>query len=161
AHVVECLQQDCVECQQNKFPLMGSRRALHCQLCAAKLQAMSKRPSTVDCYCPCCDTEFPAFLDWSPDYRNVVCPNCDSHPRHRVFWLSVQQSGLLHGKNLKLLHFAPEGILRRLVSSSADITYITADREQVNVDVWLDVTMLPCPDQCFDVVLCSHVLSAV
>src|SRR5262245_28509301 len=117
--------------------------------------------STADSFCPCCATGFPVFLDWSPEYRNVVCPNCNSHPRHRVFWLSVQQSGLLRGRDLKLLHFAPEGIIRRLVCSFSNITYITADREQGDVDVWLDVTKLPCLDQCVDVVLCSHVLTVV
>lgn len=113
-------------------------------------------------FCACCDTECPAFLDWSPDYRNVVCPNCDSHPRHRLFWMFVQQRGLLRGKDLRVLHFAPEPMLRRLISSSPGVvTYTTGDREQPGVDIWLDVTGLPCPDECFDVVLCSGVLSVV
>lgn len=113
------------------------------------------------CFCPCCETEVSAFRNWSPEYQNVVCPACDSHPRHRLFWLFVERHGLLRGSRLTVLHFAPETVLRRRLSSIPDLTYCTADLEQPGVDVLLDVTSLPYRNECVDVVLCSHVLSSV
>src|ERR1700754_3679655 len=98
------------------------------------------------CFCPCCERDVPGFRDWSADYRNVVCPICDSNPRHRLFWFFVKQQGLLRGADIRVLHFAPEGALRPLLSSLPNVRYSTADIERPDVDVLLDVRKLPCPD---------------
>jgi SAM-dependent methyltransferase len=120
----------------------------------------SHQPETA-CYCPCCETGIPAFLDWSDTYRNVLCPTCASHPRHRLFWLFAEERGLFRSGTSRVLHFAPEPVLRRLVSAAPHAAYTTADLEQEDVDVLLDVTGLPFADARFDIVLCSHVLNVV
>jgi SAM-dependent methyltransferase len=116
---------------------------------------------SLPCFCPCCQTKFSEFRDWSESYRNVECPNCLSHPRHRLFWLYLTRRGLLEGDGLRVLHFGPERTLRTLLSALPNLVYTTVDRDRPFVDARVDITAIPFPDRCFDVVLCSHVLEHV
>jgi hypothetical protein len=61
-------------------------------------------------YCPICRARVRRFLDYSATYRNVVCPLCRLHPRHRLMWLYFTRKLQLFGRTpIKLLHVAPRG----------------------------------------------------
>ena len=115
--------------------------------------------------CPCCDTEGVEFLDWKPTYKNVVCTNCNTHPRHRALVLFFKRHPTFTCSPLKLLHFAPHSAVKAYLSSLANLDYVTADIAAHSngqpVDRQIDVTQIPDPDHQFDVVLCSHVLEHI
>ena len=124
-------------------------------------------------FCPCCRKRVARWEDWSPSYKNVVCPRCGSHPRHRLIALYFDRFAPTL-KNSSVLHFAPEKPIRRQIVEVAK-EYISADLRPEGrayemdryefllneIDMQADVTELPFPEQRFDVVVCSHVLEHV
>jgi predicted SAM-dependent methyltransferase len=70
-----------------------------------------------------------------------------------------QKTNLFHDK-LKLLHFAPERCFQAL-ASLPNLDYLSADLEPGKAMVSMDITVMSFGDDCFDVILCSHVLEHV
>lgn len=120
-------------------------------------------------YCPCCNThlkqftygEFltsPAIYD-SQRYRgidqNVLCPVCESLPRHRILasWMN-ENTDRLSGK--KILHFAQEKSLRKWFANHR-IDCLTADLYK-RADLQINIEETGLEDASFDVVICNHVL---
>ncbi len=65
--------------------------------------------------CSCCGWEglkFGIFWGTHESYNNFSCPNCDSHPRHRVLSLYIPEWIDISSANI--LHFAPESYLSGL-----------------------------------------------
>ncbi len=60
----------------------------------------------------------------------------------------------------RLLHVAPEPILKRLLRSRLRANYVSADLKQP-ADLHLDVADLPFGEAVFDAVICNHVLEHV
>lgn len=112
-------------------------------------------------FCPCCGKHCLSFVDLSSVYRNAICPNCDSQPRHRALALYLDKQANFEGEKIKFLHFAPASSLRRRFSSMSNLEYTTADLNNSSVDVKIDVTQIPYPDNTFDVIFCNHVLEHV
>jgi SAM-dependent methyltransferase len=124
-------------------------------------------------FCPCCQKRVSHWKDWSPSYKNVLCPKCGSHPRHRLMALYLDRAAPTL-KNASVLHFAAEKSIRLQIVEVAK-EYITADLRpegrayemdrqgflQNEIDVQADITDLPFPEERFDVVICSHVLEHV
>jgi SAM-dependent methyltransferase len=124
-------------------------------------------------FCPCCQKKVSHWKDWSPSYKNVLCPKCGSHPRHRLMALYLDRVAPTL-KNSSVLHFAAEKSIRlQLVEVAKE--YITADLRpegrayemdrqgflQNEIDVQADITDLPFPAERFNLVICSHVLEHV
>ncbi|MBE6501052.1 MAG: glycosyltransferase [Methanobrevibacter thaueri] len=95
-------------------------------------------------------------------HREVECPNCLSHERHRALWLYFRQNNHILKNGNRVLHFAPEEQFRKLFSE-CDIEYHPVDvsDEKWHIEEIVDVQDIPYEDNYFDLIYCSHVLEHV
>lgn len=123
-------------------------------------------------FCPCCRTRLMTFV--SKEYKefpnhfnvnryfqtnnNVICPVCESLPRHRILAVWCEEHiDLLH--NARILYFAPEDCMMRWMKHR-QITCTTADLYQ-KASMKLDIQETGQPDSSWDIVICNHVLEHV
>ena len=115
--------------------------------------------------CPCCGWSGNRFLDYkemSYSIRNIECPQCGSHSRHRAFYLWLRDDFGLEKKSGTALVFAPERALASLWASAPDLQIIGTDIEAArDVDVLADVMQLPFANEVADLIWCHHVLEQV
>ena len=116
--------------------------------------------------CPLCGTRARRFLPFGGG--NVVRPNarcahCDSLERHRLIWLYLRNETDLFSPTgrKRMLHVAPEPVLRERLIGEPLIDYLSADLEPGAADVQMDITAIDFPADSFDVIYCSHVLEHV
>ena len=94
-----------------------------------------------------------------PPRFDAECPSCRSLERHRHQYLWIKQNdALLRGK--RILHFAPEPVMRKVYSSLAS-TYLSADIRAGHADRVLDIEAIDMPNSSWDVVVANHVLEHV
>lgn len=101
--------------------------------------------------------------------KNMLCPYCLSTDRDRLvyFYLTTQKE--LHESLITLLHIAPEPSLKKYFETLPNITYYRGDKfeERYNGFYYdkgtlnLDLTDLQYPNECFDVIICNHVLEHI
>lgn len=115
--------------------------------------------------CPCCGWSGNRFLDYKEmgySIRNIECPQCGSHSRHRAFYLWLRNDYKIAEKSGTVLVFAPERALASLWSSAPGLQIIGTDIEPArDVDVLADVMRLPFASDVADIVWCHHVLEQV
>lgn len=113
-------------------------------------------------HCPVCGGNYRKFLPYGIISRpNVMCPGCLSLERHRLLWLFLEQKTSLFKEEIRLLHIAPEQCFRKLFKKQKNLDYITADLESPIATVKMDVQNIPFEDNCFDAIICNHVLEHV
>ena len=114
--------------------------------------------------CPICGKHFKKFLSYGigAHYRkNALCPKCLSLERHRLIWLFLKNKTNFFKKNLKVLHIAPEQCFYKNFKALKNIDYVTADLESPLADIKTDIQNMPFENNCFDVIICNHVLEHV
>lgn len=106
--------------------------------------------------CPACGFlgQFSTFGD--NNRPRAQCPRCKCLERHRLFHLADMS---FQGKDV--LHFAPEGVIRKSIMSSSPKSYVTADLVVGRADVALNIEKIDKPDSSLDAVVCLHVLEHV
>lgn len=134
-------------------------------------------------YCPYCNNRFRKFLPGGEKhdvveklgiigagYRtNMLCPRCYSTDRDRLVFLYLEANKDLLASGSRILHLAPEGCLKSLISKLPGIRYSTGDKyAEGYTDYYydreipeVDLTALPFPDNSFDLFICNHVLEHI
>lgn len=96
----------------------------------------------------------------SAGYRRAVCPRCSSTDRERFLYLFLQNKTDVFKKKSKILHFAPEFNLHKILKRQ-NIEYITADLDSPSAMIKMDITNIPYENNSFDGIICCHVLEHV
>ena len=93
--------------------------------------------------------------------ENALCPGTLSLERHRLLWLYLDRKTDFLSKNIRVLHIAPEQVFYTIFKGYSHWNYTTADLYSPLADVKADICALPFDDDCFDLVLCNHVLEHI
>jgi SAM-dependent methyltransferase len=112
--------------------------------------------------CTVCEKKYRKFLPYGTHQRdNVLCPNCLTLERHRLFWLYLKDNTDFFTKKHDVLHIAPEQCFHKRFKSLSNIRYVTADLESPLAEVHMDMHHMPFKDGEFDIVFANHVLEHV
>ncbi len=113
-------------------------------------------------WCPFCERAYRKFLPKGTfDPRaNAECPGCGSLERTRLLYYYLRDEATLSEERLRVLHFAPEPPLKRMLESH-DIVYTDADLNPNLASTVMDITQMQFEDDTFDLIICSHVLGHV
>jgi SAM-dependent methyltransferase len=108
--------------------------------------------------CPCCGQAYRRFARFYGVHDQ--CPGCGSLMRHRALLLYLRDV-LRPAAGSRVLHVAPERAVGGWLSSLPEVEYVSVDLDSPHADVQADLTSLPFADDCFDLVVCAHVLEHV
>lgn len=97
------------------------------------------------------------------DVNHFECPHCGSSDRDRHLVLYLRAAGLTAGvAGARVLHFAPERNVAKLIAALQPALYIRADKFPTRAEVVeLDLTHIAAEAQSFDLVIANHVLEHV
>lgn len=139
--------------------------------------------SDIDSCCSLCKSPQVVFMPLSEHYRecserygfayfgkaemtaelSYACSSCGCSDRERLYahWLELMIAQGHIKQGMKVVHFAPEPQLSKLLRDSHMFDYSTADLMMPSADYILDILDMPFPDGMFDFFICSHVLEHV
>ena len=113
-------------------------------------------------YCPICQKTGFFLPNGVPRRPKVKCPHCGSGERQRLMWLFLQKYTDIFNKVPKrILHVAAESCIRNRIGKLYGKEYITADLNNPNAMVKMDIMDIHYPSETFDIIICSHVLEHV
>ena len=114
-------------------------------------------------YCPICRSWLRLFKPYGVSSRpDACCPVCLTFERFRMLWIFLNtQTNLFDGTPKKMLHIAPEPEFVRKFKRIPNLDYLTADLNDPNVMVKMDIENIQYPDNSFDVIYCSHVFEHI
>lgn len=93
--------------------------------------------------------------------ENVLAPGTLSLERHRLLWLYLKSETSFFSEPMNVLHFAPEQAFYKRFRKQKNLSYTTTDLNSPLADVKADICNLPFDDNCFDFILCNHVLEHI
>lgn len=109
--------------------------------------------------CNICGYNLKKFLDFGTNPREAQCPICGSLERHRH--LSLFLNALYPFlENKRILHFAPEKIIKNLLIES-NALYYDCDINPTKASYKIDITNIDFKDNYFDYIICIHVLEHI
>ncbi len=115
-------------------------------------------------FCPLCELTNKPFVHLSNHHGiawNSACPNCNSRSRHRGLFFLYKEY-LSRTSNKRILHFAPEPVLKFHILKYVEHQYYTTDYNMLNVDFpGEDIQKLSFTDSSFDLIFNNHVLEHV
>lgn len=112
--------------------------------------------------CNLCEKSFRKMIPHGNTPRpDAKCPNCLSLERTRVLWFYLKNKVIDNTTQLKVLHFAPEYGLKKVLRDYRNLEYKNVDLDPDLADEVVDITNIPYPENSFDLILCSHVLGHV
>ncbi|MBN8872236.1 MAG: class I SAM-dependent methyltransferase [Rhodospirillales bacterium] len=109
--------------------------------------------------CPICGYHGVFISVGHPGRWDARCLSCGSRERHRLLHLWRMEGGADKLAGQRILHFAPEKIVMRMMRGNP--LYETADLMQKGVTHTVDITRVPLPDGRYDVVMANHVLEHI
>ena len=114
-------------------------------------------------YCPVCQNWVRSFEPFGIVNRpDAICPICGSLERQRGVWYFFEHKTNLFDRSPKsMLHIAPEKEFSRRLRRVSVLAYLSADLNDPEAMVKMDITDIPYPNNTFDVIYCSHVLEHV
>lgn len=97
------------------------------------------------------------------DIDNFSCPACGAHDRERHLLLYLDRLGLLaRFKGARILHFAPERHVTKIIELAGPSQYVKADLFPADHTVEkIDMLDIPYEAASFDFVIANHVLEHV
>lgn len=108
--------------------------------------------------CPCCGYE---GVFWPENLApSRQCPKCLSLHRQRLLALAMQR-GFVRCAGRRVLHFAHEQSVERLIRPQSPASYQTADITPGRADLVIDIEAMGLPDASVDVVVALGVLEHV
>jgi SAM-dependent methyltransferase len=115
--------------------------------------------------CPCCGWHGNRFHDYFEvvrTHRNVECPQCASHPRHRALFLWAKSENRFTNKQGVGLVFAPERAFVPIWASASSLRVFGLDiRPRRNLSLRADLCSLPIMNDSIDLQWCHHVLEHI
>ena len=96
-------------------------------------------------------------------HDSYTCTRCGATDRERlyVYWMEQEVAAGRLREGAKVMHFAPEQAMSRLIRGSRFFDYATADLVMKGVDYQVDLMDMPFADGTYDFFICSHVLEHV
>jgi len=94
----------------------------------------------------------------------TYCPRCDASDRERLIAIYLDEffSGVDTDRTYRLIEFAPNEALPKMIKRYPFVTYSSADLSRKNVDERVDLTRMDAyADKSVDILLCSHVLEHI
>lgn len=137
-------------------PRLGQRR---CAMCGHRVGRFIPYPGGQRAV-PALMTELDVI---GSDVEHFECPRCGAHDRERHVLLYMRASGIFEKlSGLRILHFAPERRLSRMIADAKPPLYEKCDLFPATADVRkVDIEDMPFPDRAFDLVIANHVLEHV
>ena len=108
--------------------------------------------------CNVCDKNLRKFI--ATVNGDFLCPNCGSLQRNRRLWYELENEFLK--PNITILDFSPSRCLYRKLKKVDNINYLSTDlSDDFIADHRYDITNLKIEGNCFDLVICYHILEHI